>query len=106
MDVRIGLPNEHLSGSAKNEINQPMYATSVGLIMRGFDYLETYKKKFSAGKKDEFVPPKTVVPVNEADVENASEENDVPIEEDRLSLTDKIKSMLTKIFEVEDQKIN
>jgi hypothetical protein len=29
-----------------------------------------------------------------------------PAEEDRLSLTDKIKSMLTKIFEVEDQKIN
>lgn len=106
MDVRIGLPNEHLSGSAKNEINQPMYATSVGLIMRGFDYLETYKKRFSAGKKEEFVKPKTVVPVDEVDVESASEENDVRIEEDRLSLTDKIKSMLTKIFEVEDQKIN
>jgi cell division protein FtsA len=26
MDVRIGQPNEHLAGSAKNEISQPMYA--------------------------------------------------------------------------------
>ena len=28
---------------SKDEINQPMFATSVGLIMRGFDYLETFK---------------------------------------------------------------
>ncbi|TFH38002.1 MAG: cell division protein FtsA, partial [Bacteroidia bacterium] len=38
MDVRIGFPNEHLSGSSREEINQPMFATSVGLIMRGFEY--------------------------------------------------------------------
>jgi len=36
MDVRIGLPNEHLAGNGKDtKINQPMYATAVGLIMRG-----------------------------------------------------------------------
>ena len=57
MDVRIGIPNEHLSGSGRSEINQPMYATSVGLIMRGFEHLETYKKSFSAGRKEEFVNP-------------------------------------------------
>ncbi|MEZ5011814.1 MAG: hypothetical protein R2744_09570 [Bacteroidales bacterium] len=34
MDVRIGLPNEHLAGNSRDEINQPMFATSVGLIMR------------------------------------------------------------------------
>ena len=106
MDVRIGLPNEHLSGSAKNEINQPMYATSVGLIMRGFDYLETYKKRFSAGKKDEFVIPKTETPVSEDSLEIVETEKSEPVEDDKLSLTDKIKTMLTKIFEVEDQKIN
>jgi cell division protein FtsA len=108
MDVRIGIPNEHLSGSAKNEINQPMYATSVGLIMRGFDYLDTYKKRFSAAPKDEFVNPKTVTQVNveAAAVSDIETEDEDIIEEDRLSLTDKIKTMLTKIFEVEDQKIN
>ena len=34
MDVRIGLPNEHLAGNSRDEINQPMFSTSVGLIMR------------------------------------------------------------------------
>ena len=106
MDVRIGIPNEHLSGSAKNEINQPMYATSVGLIMRGFEYLETYKKKFNAGKKEEFVNQVSVTPVTEDGPQITAAEKSEPVEEDRLTLSDKIKSMLTKIFEVEDQKIS
>ena len=105
MDVRIGLPNEHLAGSAKNEINQPMYATSVGLIMRGFEYLETYKKTFNAGNSEEYVKPKTVaVEQNEKEDE---ETFTVPVQqEEKISLTDKIKTMLSKMFEVEDQPIN
>ncbi len=104
MDVRIGLPNEHLSGSAKNEISQPMYATSVGLIMRGFDYLDTYKKSFNAARKEEYVRPKTVVTEN---TETDTGEMTEPLhEEEKVSMADKIKQMLSKIFEVEDQKID
>jgi cell division protein FtsA len=104
MDVRIGLPNEHLSGSAKNEISQPMYATSVGLIMRGFEYLDTYKKSFNAARKEEYVRPKTVITGN---AETDAGEMTEPLhEEEKVSMTDKIKQMLSKIFEVEDQKID
>jgi cell division protein FtsA len=105
MDVRIGFPNEHLAGTSKNEINQPMYATSVGLIMRGFDYIETYKKSFSAGRQEEFVrPPRIeVVEKEEAEVNDMDPEYQ---EEPKTSLTDKIKMMMSKMFEVEDQTIN
>jgi cell division protein FtsA len=105
MDVRIGLPNEHLAGTSKNEINQPMYATSVGLIMRGFDYIETYKKSFSAGRQEEFVRPQRieVVEKEEAEVNDMAPEYE---EEPKTSLTDKIKMMMSKMFEVEDQTIN
>jgi cell division protein FtsA len=107
MDVRIGLPNEHLAGSAKNEINQPMYATSVGLIMRGFDFLETYKKTFNAGPEEEYVKPKATVvsqKVHEAEeVESAAPEH--VHEEEKIPLTEKIKTILSKMFEVEDQSI-
>ena len=107
MDVRIGLPNEHLAGSAKNEINQPMYATSVGLIMRGFDFLETYKKPFNAGTKEEYMKPKA--PVVTQKVEEVEEvENTAPEpvhEEEKIPLTEKIKTILSKMFEVEDQPI-
>ena len=107
MDVRIGLPNEHLAGSAKNEINQPMYATSVGLIMRGFEYLDTYKKTFNAGNMDEFVKPKTVVIDNHNEAEEEEEEAfTAPVqEEEKIPLSEKIKSMLSRMFEVEDQPI-
>ena len=104
MDVRIGLPNEHLAGSAKNEINQPMYATSVGLIMRGFDFLETYKKPFNAGTLEEYDKPGA----DALSPENAEVESDAPqpvVQEEKVSLTEKIKSILVKMFEVEDQPI-
>lgn len=104
MDVRIGLPNEHLAGSAKNEINQPMYATSVGLIMRGFDYLETYKKSFNAGVKEEYVKPKVAV-VAQHEEEEEEELKPSVQEEEKIPLTEKIKIMLSKMFEVEDQSI-
>jgi len=114
MDVRIGYPNEHLAGSAKNEINQPMYSTSVGLIMRGFEYLETYKKTFIAGKPEDFIQTKTIATEQPKDRTEkvVTEEEDTetfaaPVhEEEKISLTDKIKSMLSKMFEVEDQPIN
>jgi cell division protein FtsA len=105
MDVRIGLPNEHLAGSAKNEINQPMYATSVGLIMRGFEYLETYKKTFNAGNSEEYVKPITV-PVEQHEEEEEDTFATPVQQEEKISLTDKIKTMLSKMFEVEDQPIN
>jgi cell division protein FtsA len=103
MDVRIGMPNEHLAGSAKNEINQPMYATSVGLIMRGFDYLETYKKSFNAGVKEEFVKPKVaVVAMHEEEEEELKPSVQ---EEEKTPFTEKLKIMLSKMFEVEDHSI-
>jgi cell division protein FtsA len=105
MDVRIGLPNEHLAGSAKNEINQPMYATSVGLIMRGFEYLETYKKTFNAGNSEEYVKPKSVAVAQNEEDEEETFAPPVQLEE-KISLTEKIKTMLSKMFEVEDQPIN
>jgi cell division protein FtsA len=107
MDVRIGLPNEHLAGTGKNEINQPMYATAVGLIMRGFDYIETYKKSFSAGKQEEFVrPPKVEIETGE---EAMASKEEAPVEyqeEPKTSLTEKIRMMMSKMFEVEDSAIN
>ena len=104
MDVRIGLPNEHLAGSAKNEINQPMYATSVGLIMRGFDFLETYKKSFNAGIPEEYAQPKVAKVVQIP--EEAEETVKPPVnEEEKIPITEKIKIMLSKMFEVEDQSI-
>ncbi|OFY58282.1 MAG: cell division protein FtsA, partial [Bacteroidetes bacterium RBG_13_46_8] len=110
MDVRMGYPNEHLAGPGRNEINQPMYATSVGLIMRGFDYLETYKKTFNAAPQTEFVRLRPEVyerveTASESESDSGGQSQHIQHEQ-RTSLTEKIKIMMQKMFEVEDQPIN
>ncbi|GAB4249044.1 MAG: cell division protein FtsA [Vicingaceae bacterium] len=40
MDTRIGYPNEHLASNNSEEITSPMYATGVGLVLKGFEKLE------------------------------------------------------------------
>jgi cell division protein FtsA len=109
MDVRIGYPNEHLAGKGKDELNQPMYATAVGLILRGIDHLETYKKSFEAGSKEDFV--KTRKPGTEKVASKQVEEPEAaeapePVSHDRVPITERIKQMIANMFEVEDQTIN
>lgn len=51
MDARIGYPNEHLSSDTKIEnINSPMYATGVGLVIKGFHKSITQQKRTNAAK--------------------------------------------------------
>jgi cell division protein FtsA len=106
MDVRIGLPNEHLAGSAKNEINQPMYATSVGLIMRGFEHMETYKVGFDIKPTVEYIRPNAEQIIPPSEKKNDVEVSPPPVqEEEKLSFVDKLKRMFEKIIEIEDQSI-
>ena len=42
MDARVGYPNEHLA-SDNDELKSPMYATAVGLVMKGFEEAERRK---------------------------------------------------------------
>ncbi len=46
MNVRIGTPNEHLAGGHSKLLEDPMYATCIGLIMRGYNDWENGKLQF------------------------------------------------------------
>jgi cell division protein FtsA len=41
MDARIGFPNEHLASGSRKEIESPMYATAIGLVMKGVEFMES-----------------------------------------------------------------
>ncbi|MCW5900253.1 MAG: cell division protein FtsA [Flavobacteriales bacterium] len=45
MSARIGYPNEHIAKSAVEDVTSPLHATGVGLVMKGFDYLERRRPK-------------------------------------------------------------
>lgn len=44
MDTRIGYPNEHLAPNSDKDIASPMYATSVGLVLKGFNAINKNKE--------------------------------------------------------------
>jgi cell division protein FtsA len=46
MDARIGFPNEHLASGSQKEIESPMYATAIGLVMKGVEFMESSPKIF------------------------------------------------------------
>jgi hypothetical protein len=75
--------------------------------MRGFDFLETYKKPFNAAIKEEYMKPKApVVTPRVEEIEETGNSAREPVhEEEKIPLTEKIKTILSKMFEVEDQPI-
>ena len=51
MDSRIGYPNEHLGKSTTEEsLTSPMYATGIGLVLKGFETKEKQKRSQMAIK--------------------------------------------------------
>ncbi len=70
MDTRVGYPNEHLA-KGSDDLKSPMFATGVGLVIKGFQELERKKKtpveivedgKKTQGKKVKVLQPKEHTP--------------------------------------------
>jgi cell division protein FtsA len=88
MDARIGYPNEHLAKGTE-EVKSPMYATAVGLVMKGFSEMERNKK--------------VAQPVVAGVEENKSKKKDDRQKRQDLSFFDKIKDWFDA--EVDDHKL-
>lgn len=95
MDVRIGFPTEKLVKDSNEEVNQPMFSTSVGLLLKGYEYLRE-NKEFT-GIKDEAIVE-----------EEKKEDNKKKIRE-KLKLKggfiDSLRNAMSDIFEEDDTKM-
>jgi len=113
MDVRIGHPNVHLTGKGRDEISQPMYATSVGLILQGIEYLEETRTFTRIGVKNQEPvaehqqPMHTPPPVKEepAEVEHDELFHDGQRRTGRF-LGDRLRGLWDKIIEATDEKLD
>lgn len=56
LNARIGLPNEHLAPNHIEELKKPMYATCLGLILKGYNDYEHKYKEFNEKYKKVEVP--------------------------------------------------
>ncbi len=52
MDTRIGYPNEHLAGDSDESLSSPMYATAVGLLIKGLRDKNKVKKTVSTSSSE------------------------------------------------------
>ena len=58
MDCRVGYPNEHLSQGIVEEVRSPMYATSIGLVMKAFTGTESKPNKDKVAQHSNTHSPK------------------------------------------------
>jgi cell division protein FtsA len=108
MDVRIGYPNSYIAGNISDEINQPMFATSIGLILKGFESLDTKGLENAKVRFVEFTPEPEKKP--EPDKKPEPELITVKAEESernrsKPSIMDSLKRTLTEIFDESGSKM-
>jgi cell division protein FtsA len=101
MDVRLGLPNQSVQSKIVDEVNQPMFATAVGLMLTGFnDKCESCveeKVKLQAEKKVKVEP--------QVETEELVKETESV---DRKNPKKKIATLFDKLgefFEVDDEQM-
>jgi cell division protein FtsA len=58
MDTRIGYPTEHLAKGLIEEVKSPMYATTIGLVLRGLNSKKSVRENASVQVQKDVVPNK------------------------------------------------
>ena len=118
LGARIGYPNEHLAGGHADQLMNPMYATCIGLILRGYHDFENGRMRF-VGEGGNYIhipeaQAEAIIESKETEVQSqASEEENEAIQhrnskrnENLKRLFDGLKGKFMRIFEeVEDEEI-
>ncbi len=96
MDVRIGYPNEKLAAESDDEVNQPMYSTSIGLLLKGAEFMKEEEQKGNV----------IISPLEEV-IEPVLLENKTLSSKFRpkVKIFDTLKNVLTDIFDEDDARM-
>lgn len=113
LNARIGLPNEHLAPNHIDELKKPMYATCLGLILKGYADYDMKHKEFTETFKRVEVPRvlKAVTPEPVAEpvggvVTPEPASTPTPNGEGRVKFWEKFKNNLIDLFKEEDELLN
>ncbi len=102
MDVRIGFPGDKMAADSIEEINQPMFSTSVGLLLKGLDYYEDKQEEMVIREKAEEVENQ-VEPMPE--LVEQEEEKKVKKSMRKGKILESLKNTLSDIFDETDVKM-
>lgn len=95
MDVRVGYPSEHIANDNDAKVNDPMFATSVGLVLKGYEHIEKNKKNL-------------VIEEENTEVEEEitkDEEQDATSKDSKQGIMNTLKKVFTDIFDEEDTEM-
>jgi cell division protein FtsA len=94
MDVRLGYPGETLATESAEEVNNPMFSTSVGLVLKGFEYYE--KNGEEEGEEEE---------TDEEPQNTGQQEEQSEGQPGKKGLFSKLKQAFNDIFEENDAEM-
>ncbi|MGF7232688.1 cell division protein FtsA [Arachidicoccus sp.] len=108
LNARIGYPNEHLAPNHIEQLKNPVYATCLGLILKGENDFENQNKVFE--KSNIIKGPTTPILTNELPIENniAVEEEKRPKEKKArkpILFWEKFKNNLIDMFKEEEDRV-
>ena len=89
LNARLGYPNEHLAANHISELEKPMYATCIGLILKGYNIYESnYKRLYPDAQR-------TIVKPLSTDIKTEPEvaEEEMPAVNKRKTLSDFMNSI-------------
>jgi len=97
MDVRIGFPGEMMAADSSDEINQPMFSTSVGLLLKGLEYYNE--------KQEEMKMKQPMESEEQEQAEEVVEEKRVRKGMKKGKILENLKNTLSDIFDETDVKM-
>ena len=97
MDVRLGFPGEMLAVDSADEINQPMFSTSVGLLLKGLEYYHEKKEEMKIKEALESEEPEQL--------EELLEEKKARKGMKKGKILENLKNTLSDIFDETDVKM-
>ncbi len=107
LNARIGYPNEHLAANHIDELKKPMYATCIGLILKGYNDFEYKRKEFDSGFKNIGVPESLKKNGADEEAKSTVKEETVDVKK-RKGLNifwDKFKENLIDLFKEEEDQV-
>lgn len=107
LNARIGYPNEHLASGYIEELTKPMYATCIGLILKGYSDFERQRKDFKTENTDAVMVPKDFTrPLTQEELV-AMANQAVPsaeVQKRKRSIWDKMRDSIYDIFREDDDQ--
>ena len=61
LSARVGYPTEYLAKDTKEDLKNPMYATGMGLIIKGIEELDEQYRYLNKHKTEEPIPAKVII---------------------------------------------